>query len=368
MAEETEVAAEPESPEAEGAPNAEDENLLALAAEVDAELEAKGKEEEETKAPPEAPKRSDALQRIIDEMYQGDENAFYSGFRERDNQMAKMARKVEELTSALSKSSETTEAEDKKAVAEHPDVKWVDEEMQSLAGDYQTITARQAELKKEYDDLFAKTNKLDGKYEAADDIDKSNIRAELVEARVALRGVTSEFNDNVRRLKSAERQYKDLQRRKEIAEKEALAERRQSRLRESESQEVQRVSGEQFSTTLQSEVQRFGVDYGSPLYKQIFHSVKSQLLEYMGSLPDGSPGVDIPEATKKLVEDTVSALNLSPKKQFTQTSKEKAQTRTITTKPIAPVIRESKTSTTQQITPEFAKERARKILLGANRS
>lgn len=360
-----EIQTETATPEAEATPGENPEELQRLAevaAEVDAELEAEGEGEEEKSKP--EPKRSGAIQRIVDEMYQGDEEAFYSAFRERDNQMSKMAKRIEELTSALSKSSETTEAEDKKAVSEHPDVKWIDEEMQSLATDYGAVTTRQSELTKEYNELLAKSNKLEGRYEAADDIDKPNVRAELVEARVALRAVTSEYNENARRMRISERQYKDLQRRKEIAEREALSERRQSRLRESESQEIQRASGEQFSSTLQAEVQRYGVEYGSPLYKQIFHSVKSQLLEYMGTLPEGSPGVDIPEATKKLVEDTVGALNLSPKKQFTQLSKEKAQTRTVTTRPIAPVIRESKTSTSQEWTAEFAKKRAARILGG----
>jgi len=355
-----------ETPEVEE-PSSEDGELESRAAEVDAELETKGEEEEKPDSESQV-KRSNALQRIIDEMYQGDEDKFYSGFRERDNQMAQMARKIEELTSALSKSPETTEAEDKQAVAEHPDVKWIVDEMQSLATDYESLTTRQKAITTEYNELLAKSHKLDGKYEAADDIDKPNIRAELVETRVAVRSLTSEYNDNERRKRSSERQYKDLEHRKDIAEKTALAERRQSRLRESESQEVQRQSGEQFTSTLQTEVQRFGIENGSPLFKQIFHAAKSQILEYMGSLPEGSPGIDIPAATKSVVTDIVGALNLTPKKQFTQTSKEKAQTRTITTKPIAPVIRESKTSTTQQITPEFARERARKILLGANRS
>lgn len=363
MAEEIESTDAPETPTAEGVSDEESTiDFEARAAEVEAELEAEEKQETKEDKEETPAKRSGALQRIIDEMYGGNEDAFYNGFRERDNQMSKLSKRVEELQSALSKSKESDEEEDKKAALEHPDVKWIDEEMQSLAGEHQGMTSRQGELVKEYNELLAKYNKLEGKHEAADDLDKVQIKAEMAEARTTLKAVTSEYNENVRRLNSYARQYKDLQRRKDIAEKEALAERRQSKVRESEAQEIQRASGEQFTSSMQSEATKFGIDVGSPLYRQVFHSVKNQLLDYMSNLPEGSPGIDIPAAVQELMKDAANALNLSPRKQFSNMSKEKAQVVTKPTKPVSPVVRNTPTSTTQKWTAEFVRKRAERIL------
>lgn len=314
-----------------------------------------------------APKRTSALQKIIDEKYKGDEEAFAKSLIDQQNTSSDMRRELNELKELLQsfrKEKEVTESGEDPTNSDS-DVQWLVDQKQMVDQDVQRLQAFRGELVAEYSKTQKLIDKLDGKIEEADEYDKDKFTKDRDRMLAYQQDLTTQWNDLPNQEKRLAWNIKDLDRKIEAARREA-----RSRAQTQKTLEVQKAAERQaWRDSLEGNITKIaeanGVDPDSKqfraLKKYIWNDIYTKL-SVLVSDPN-APGLDAEEAVTSAATEYFEAMGQQTRATFQAQSQQKLaatspKTPTPNVKPSGPV----KVVSNKAISPEMARKHAKAIM------
>ena len=312
-----------------------------------------------------SPKRTTALQKIIDEKYKGDEEAFAKSLIEQQNTSSDMRKELNELKELLQsfrKEKDAVEAGED-PITSDPDVQWLVEQKGLIDQDVQKLQAMRGQLVDEYSKAQKAIDKLDGKIEVADEYDKEKFLLDRARLEQYQKQLTDTWNDLPNQEKRLEWSVKDLDRKIEAAKREA-----RSRAQTQKTLEVQRAAERQaWRDSLESNIgkvaEQNGVSVDSKQFRTLKKYIWNDIYARLSSMDPNAPGLNAEEAVISSATEYFESLGQQNKAAFQAKSNQKLaatspRTPTPNVKPSGP----AKVVSKENITPEMARKHAKAIM------
>lgn len=255
-----------------------------------------------------------ALQAFVDKNYGGDWEAYIQSQHESRSEVSRLRAELEEMKSAKNK-PEQVEARLKELKESDEDFQSLNQELTSVAKDWNDLGARNSKIITECVKLDRSIAMLEGKIEVADEGDKVYLRAEKAAAISEKNNLVGEHDRNERDRAALVRRHNELKRSVAARERDLRGELDAEEEREQEQKEYVEGARELFRNSFSEAATEAGLKPGSAQYNRLYSSVKAEFLMQLRrpsnqerpALTDAG----VRKAVKQIVEETASTFGLN---------------------------------------------------------
>jgi hypothetical protein len=285
------------------------------------ELEAAAEDEEEEESEDEEeskpPAKGSPLFRKVLEKYGGDEDKLADALVHQWNSSSELHKRTQQLEQEL----QALKTQKPQEPAEPPEeVIDVQEDINALNEEAKSNQQSMSGLLEKMNKKNAEIYKLQGKIEDAEDFDKQRLQGLEAARQQELASIVKEYGEFERSNKRLEREYARYQRKLIKVQKQAEASRAQQARLEVESAQVRVNASRDFAEA----VEMAQAKYGFPNPKRVEKLIRQEVLEYIGSLPEDSPAIDIKAYASQVFDEYAEEVGAIATKKFAAGSKAKA--------------------------------------------
>lgn len=309
------------------------------------------------------PKRTSALQKLIDEKYKGDEEAFALALINQQNAASDTRKELDELKEILASFKKEKEEPGTDPADSDPDVQYWNEQKTLLDEELQKLGERQNWLVDEYTKANEAVLMLKGKIEIADEFDKEKFQQELTTVEQYIRGLQSQWNDLPRFRKKLELDAKELNRRVETAKRDA-----HSKVQAQKSLEAQKAAERvafrsELESLIGSVASQNGIDPESKQFRTLKKHIWNDIYATVSGMDPNAPGVNLQEAVAAAATEYFEAIGQQNRATFQAQSQQKlAATSPRTPTPIVKPSGAAKVVRVKELTGEQSRAHARAVL------
>lgn len=347
---------DPESPEGDSATSEDDDDSPA---DEDGDEDSSDDEDGEGK---DGAAPTDSLHDKLLAKYGGDKEKFAEAVLEQGNSLSALTEDVKAIREALK--ARGTPEEEERAIATAPEVQELTASITTLKAEINSAAENQRNAAAEHGRITIEIAKLEGALKYADDEKRPQIQQELAQAKADLKSALQDHNMALKEFNNGQKEMQKLARdyRKAVvgvkAERAAAAE---AALKQATAVAETR---REFNEYIRSATKQYGIDPSSVRYKRCHETTKARISQYLRTLPEGTPEIDLKRAVQLLVDEYAEDIGL--KKTFQKRSTQKHETEGEPTKgpkvltPLPKGVKEPKPG--QAWTTEYAKARAKRLM------
>lgn len=346
-------------------PATEPETTSAQAAEDADVTEVSETSEEPTSAAPTG--ISPKVQRIVDTKYGGDWDKFADSIYEQQNSAARLHEEIKGLRELIS--AEKQAAEKTAEATPHPDIKWLEEQVQALDAEKATVEQRRQQILLDINKRDREIAMIEGEMRRADDLDKQTLLQQKLRAETALERLMERFEGLGDRQRQIDYRKREFQYQRKFVDSRVDAERAQQQRADLEVKARESEWQNEFLSAFEEEAGKFTMSDDDRDY--MFDVIVGQVGAYLSSLPKNSPPIDLAEYVRKGAARHATAMKLSAKTAFVDQTRAKLATRTQIAPKGAnvapaqqPAATPGSTKTAQPLSAADARARAARILGG----
>jgi hypothetical protein len=250
--------------------------------------------------------RSPAFQKLLDK-YGGDEEALVAAYFEQANSASRLHKEIEGLKDFLLNQQEKEEP-----VSEDPDVKGLNEELQGLTSEVESIQQEQMHLVGQYGQIEGDIKMLEAEANKAEDFEKAAIKTQIQGRKAELTRLLTTINQGRREMSRLARDQRGLERQKKQAEQAVQTRRDSAKKQQLKDAQVARLTRDEFNTSMRKEAAKYGVDPGSKQFQILNSSIRTQIHNHLGALPKDGPGIDVTYWVQNLMKEYADAWGMKP--------------------------------------------------------
>jgi predicted nucleic acid-binding Zn-ribbon protein len=308
------------------------------------------------------------LKDFIDKSYNGDVQAFITGWHNNNARMKEFSQKLDSIESAVQAGKfDAEEAEDIPEdfeVTADADVTFYSENIESLEQEINQSHNAVQHFMSEAGKAGLKLERLEGKLENADDSEISSIRSEIASVKAQMDQSLQNSRASEKEAKSLQKQLKQDQRALKQAERQAEKERSEFRNQHKQQRQTAKKigtdAGVAFSTTAASLMSEYGVPESEQ--KQQTEELRALVSNQLRSLGPDAPLQDIEAMTKALGKAKFGSLDAITRAKFGKTNRTKTSTQRATKRVASPSASPAaKSKPRSQMTQRDYEEQAAKI-------
>ena len=273
------------------------------------------------------------LKNFIDKSYNGDVQAFITGWHNNNARMKEFSQKLDSIESAVQagKFDAEDEADDLPEnieVTADADVTFYSENIESLEQEINQSHNAVQHFMSEAGKAGLKLERLEGKLENADDSEIPSIRSEIASVKSQMDQSLQNSRASEKEAKSLQKQLKQDQRALKQAERQAEKERSEFRNQHKQQRQTAKKigtdAGVAFSTTAASLMSEYGVPESEQ--KQQTEELRALVSNQLRSLGPNAPLQDIEAMTKALGKAKFGSLDVITRAKLGKTAKTKTST------------------------------------------
>lgn len=293
-------------------------------------------EEAAQEAKPETGNLSPLLKKLIDTKYGGDQEKFLAGIYEGWNSTSRLAEQLEGLQQKLLEQTQKAEEPPDPATLS-PEIPRIEKRLQSIDVKLNTTIQKMNGLVGNANQINLEIAKLAGMREKADEYDRGKYEDQiqrLEDRKTSLREKYESLSDINEQLREEQTYLAD-----QLGDIRKQVEGRWSQQQREKLEEAQAATAfkvqtvQDFMASIEEEASTYGVEAGSKRFDHMAGTIRAEITQYLRSLPEDAPAIDIKAFVKARAKEYADALGVSATRKVQQLSQQKLQA---TTKPPAP--------------------------------
>ncbi len=293
----------------------------ALADELDAPAELTDSPADE---PATAPVANSRVQKIVDTKFGGDWDKFTDSLYEQWNSSSRLHSELEELKELVARGAQPHEPE--APAPDHPDVKWLEQQITSLDSETASIHSRRQQILLDINKRDREVAALEGEMKRADDFDKNNLLQQRLRAETAMERALEKYENLGDRLQQLDLRKREFQYQRQFVDSRVAAERAQTQQRAELDQARQTKWQSEFLSAFEESAGNYKLSPEDKDY--MFEVIVGQTGTYLNSLPKNTPAIDLAAYVRGKAEAHAKAMRLPAKTEFVETTRAKLATRT----------------------------------------
>jgi hypothetical protein len=252
------------------------------------------------------------LQKLVDDKYQGDEDAFVDGLYQQWNSSADMAKELKELRQELSELRKPTA--EPEAIADSPDIQWLTNQLEDVKAERAELGSKRTHLLQRMAKAEAEVNQLKGAMRNAEEFERKSLERDAAAAERESERLADQWNDLKREERRLDKDAKAYDIQLERARKAAQSQVQEQQRSRVEAVREQKESLETFVAAVKAEAKELGIPEKN--LKHMANTIRGELFFYLQSMLAKDPnaeGIDVAEAVKVRARAYAKAMGLERK-------------------------------------------------------